>query len=558
MRIKTRKTMCREIGLVFAVNLLIQAGMILCMNPVYDSGKDIYIAALTNGALGVQDAHIVFQNIILGKLYCFLYGIFGARFFWYAGFQYGLLFLSFCIFTFLILRTWRGKGHIWVAMSLLLFLGYECYIQVSYVKTALVASAAGVALLSYGAYDKKKTALALGTLFTLAGSLYDFLPAVIFSILLAVILTLRMLETDRPIEEKKRSFRYAGLAFTAFLLLAGGALCVDRMAYQKEEQWQEYTSYLKVRRQLDQVTWPAYKEYKEEYQELGITESAYQLYKSGLSYDPEVLDTHKMEQLLDWIREKETMTNTLQRVQKVCMSLFDHSIFYGMVFALLVFCMNRKRGRFLTLAAGFLGIWCVLFLMVKVGGITDLPSYKALCMAGGIAFFMATSPQKQEVQRQSAVVIFLCLLLMNQNIWHTQWRINVAGEEADEAQQRVTIGNIAYDNEHLYLALGEDTLAYEQDYDVFDRINTGVWANNCRLDAWISASPVYVAIMEQYGVTNAFRDAVDNEKVYMIGGQIKTVIRYIKEYYDETAKAKKAGRVGDLTIWQIIGNGAKE
>ena len=550
--------MCREIGLVFAVNLLIQAGMILCMNPVYDSGKDIYIAALTNGALGVQDAHIVFQNIILGKLYCFLYSIFGARFFWYAGFQYGLLFLSFCIFTFLILRTWRGKGNIWVAMSLLLFLGYECYIQVSYVKTALVSSAAGAALLTYGAYDKKKTALALGTLFAFAGSLYDFLPAVVLSILLAIILAIRMLKTDGFPEDKKRSFRYAGLAFTVFLLLAGGAFCVDHMAYQKEEKWQEYTSYLKVRMQLDQVTWPAYKEYKEEYQKLGITESAYQLYKSGLCYDPEVLDTHTMEQLLDWIREKETMTNTLQRVQKVCMALFDHSIFYGMFFALLVFCMNRKQGRFLTLTTGFLGIWCVLFFMVKAGGITDLPAYKALCVALCIAFFMATSPQEQEVPRQSAVAIFLCLLLMNQNIWHTQWRVNVAGEEADEAQQRVTIGNLAYDREHLYLAYGEDILDYEQDYDVFDRINTGVLANNCRLDAWISASPVYAAIMEQYGVTNAFRDAVDNDKVYMISVQMEKVIRYIKEYYDETAKGKKVGGVGDLTIWQIVGSGAKE
>ena len=48
-------------------------------------------------------------------------------------------------------------------------------------------------------------------------------------------------------------------------------------------------------------------------------------------------------------------------------------------------------------------------------------------------------------------------------------------------------------------------------------------------------------MLSRYGVTNPYRDLVNNEKVYLIDNDINLTLNYIREYYDMKAQARDAG-----------------
>ena len=53
-----------------------------------------------------------------------------------------------------------------------------------------------------------------------------------------------------------------------------------------------------------------------------------------------------------------------------------------------------------------------------------------------------------------------------------------------------------------------------------------------------------VEVLADYGLENPYRDAVNNDKVYVIPNDIELTMEYINHYYNENARAEL---VQDLT-----------
>lgn len=60
-----------SLGFALCVNLLAMAVMVLLMRPSFETNDDIVFAEFGSGLRGVKDAHLVFQNYILGLIYRF-------------------------------------------------------------------------------------------------------------------------------------------------------------------------------------------------------------------------------------------------------------------------------------------------------------------------------------------------------------------------------------------------------------------------------------------------------------------------------------------------------
>ena len=55
---------------------------------------------------------------------------------------------------------------------------------------------------------------------------------------------------------------------------------------------------------------------------------------------------------------------------------------------------------------------------------------------------------------------------------------------------------------------------------------------------WVVRHPQVMALLAEYGLENPYRDAVNNERVYLIPNNINTTIKYIHDYYDSEARAE--------------------
>ena len=59
-------------------------------------------------------------------------------------------------------------------------------------------------------------------------------------------------------------------------------------------------------------------------------------------------------------------------------------------------------------------------------------------------------------------------------------------------------------------------------------------------------------ILENYGITNVYRDCIDNEKVYFIGGINSVMLeQYIRENYNADAKFYPVKEFQGNYVWSI-------
>ena len=157
------------------MNVLILALMLLVMSPSFESNDDTTMCQMVNGSLGVYDAHIMFQNYLLGLLYKTLY-MAACTIPWYAIIQYVVLLTAFSTVTYVILQKMDHYCGLCVTVILLIFFAYECYFKLQFTKTAGIAGGASVLLLLYAVSREKVSwkMILFGELFGAVGSMFRY------------------------------------------------------------------------------------------------------------------------------------------------------------------------------------------------------------------------------------------------------------------------------------------------------------------------------------------------------------------------------------------------
>ena len=153
------------------------------------------------------------------------------------------------------------------------------------------------------------------------------------------------------------------------------------------------------------------------------------------------------------------------------------------------------------------------------------------------------------------LMMILIVLALNQDQWRGQWRHNTKEKALKSEQSQNFIAGVSSDTEHLYLTkVGLYALAPA--YGPLSLVPLDVGSNMAPLGGWPSGSPCYQAVLEQYGMTNPYRDCINNDKVYLIDNDISTTINYIHEYYDSTARAEEVGQFDeDNKMYRIVSEG---
>lgn len=542
-----------SLGFALCVNLLAMAVMVLLMRPSFETNDDIVFAEFGSGLRGVKDAHLVFQNYILGLIYRFLYQATG-RLPWYTIVQYAVLLAAFSAVTYVLMNRLEGYSGLYLSVIFLCCFGYEAYIHIQFTKTAGIAAAAAVFLLLH-LVSRERFALwefLWGIGLGFMGFLYREDQFWASSALMAgagvyFLLTLKKKYSGKML----RKLGICAGSFIILLISAAAAGAVDSYMYN-DSQWKEYQEFNGLRSKLLDYGFPDYDSSAETYQELGISREAYELYKTWNFNDPEKFTSETMEKL---VREKTGRTFHISQVvsflKRFPSDLSKLSMaWFGLAF-LAVWLIFAGKSFSAVISLAFEGILlCAVYFYLYYQGRymvnrVDVGLWCSVCLV----ILWIISDRRLRAEKTG---IFLCaaVLAASQFMWKDDWRITTSSIPEARVSQRAVLETIGTDKDHVYLAKS-GTVSEIVCYGPFDRMPENLLDNLYWLGGWECRTPGIIEKMEEHGIVNPYRDMINNDRVYLIDNQIDLTLAYIREYYDRDAEAVFVRTLGNVDLYQI-------
>ena len=534
-----------SLGFALCVNLLAMAVMVLLMRPSFETNDDIVFAEFGSGLRGVKDAHLVFQNYILGLIYRFLYQATG-RLPWYTIVQYAVLLAAFSAVTYVLMNRLEGYSGLYLSVIFLCCFGYEAYIHIQFTKTAGIAAAAAVFLLLH-LVSRERFALwefLWGIGLGFMGFLYREDQFWASSALMAgagvyFLLTLKKKYSGKML----RKLGICAGSFIILLISAAAAGAVDSYMYN-DSQWKEYQEFNGLRSKLLDYGFPDYDSSAETYQELGISREAYELYKTWNFNDPEKFTSETMEKL---VREKTGRTFHISQVvsflKRFPSDLSKLSMaWFGLVF-LAVWLIFAGKSFSAVISLAFEGILlCAVYFYLYYQGRymvnrVDVGLWCSVCLV----ILWIISDRRLRAEKTG---IFLCaaVLAASQFMWKDDWRITTSSIPEARVSQRAVLETIGTDKDHVSEIVC---------YGPFDRMPENLLDNLYWLGGWECRTPGIIEKMEEHGIVNPYRDMINNDRVYLIDNQIDLTLAYIREYYDRDAEAVFVRTLGNVDLYQI-------
>ncbi len=265
--------------------------------PRYETNDDNHILMFANGSYGVFDGHLIYTNYSLGLLFSKLYKV-APAISWYVIFYYIVSFISITIITYVISSKSKSNLVLLALYIINIIAFYQIVAIPQYTKVAYLVTIAGMLALcdSLTGETINKLLKVSGSILLVLGyaiRLESFLSA---GLIMIGIFFVPVIEYCRNHNKSLVLKRIASSSITTIII---GAIIIslgiiDKNAYNSDE-WKYYKQYNSLRTELLDYGWPDYETNKNAYLELGIDESAFNLYSSWDFNDCEKLDLQTME-----------------------------------------------------------------------------------------------------------------------------------------------------------------------------------------------------------------------------------------------------------------------
>ena len=537
-------------------NLTVLVLMLLILRPGYETNDDISISMIANGAWGVRNMHVICQNYLLGKLYNLFYTVGHGMIPWYAILQYAFVFSALTTVTCVLFRRLQSEQAFLVNGILLLYFGYECYIRMQYTKTAGIMLGAGAFLLFYEMEKKKinRKAVVWGILLAVTGSLYRFEETAVCCVLVAGIGLYFLMNLKQWGEQKKKRLLTLLGVFGLTGILMVGCEILDQRLYASDPDWDAFMQYNEYRSNLTDYSIPAFADFEEEYKEMGISKTAYKIFRTGLNfYDPDVYSLDTL-QKMDELRPRNNLSRALAEnfLKEFPVGYVKITVFLGFLLLAFLWLFWRKSEKQVWLVAAYeiLAMGLIDFYLYYEGRYLENRVEVGMWFAISLVVIWCLDSAKMHLNRQLVLIALGCLLIANQSTWKSRWRGLSEQEVRDQKYLREGFEDIvSVDPDGLYLAkLG--TITYTG-YGMFSPVPEGTFENVVWYGGWEMGNPLWVDKMAEYHVTNPYRDLIDQEHVYIVDDKINLTLKYIKEYYQKDVEAELVKESTYLKVYRI-------
>lgn len=546
---KAKDVRNKDLFYAILINLVVFIVLQIIFKPMYETNDDNYISSLVYGAFGEYDTHLVYTNILMGKVYKVLL-LLSPSIPWYAIIQYSLLFISFTAILYIVLSYKENIYRYIFCWIFMIPFGYECYVNVQYSKTAGVVVTAGV-LLVYTAIKEekiKKFMLILGIIVTICASLYRFK---VFCMMLSIVGSIILVDCLKEVLQKK----YQLLLKCCIVFIPVFALCMlgelyDVKHYDNNQAWHEYREWDNLRIQLLDYGFPDYDENREVYQNLNISYEDMQLFKHWNYADTEIFTPEAMKQLIA-VKQKQKVNMDLVR------GFFTEDILqfvaypYVIVLIMLIafWILSGAENKLLISMASiffllmqFYFYYTDRFLINRV----DMSLILGLCLV-----FMFNIKESHHEGIKFCVIGGLtgvAFIMAFQLIGGLE-EPKVKKEDAKEIYNL-----IASDKEHLYMIENNtsDSL-WTSAFQIWDAVPKGISDNYLVLGGWRYPTPPVKKIMEKYHIKNPYKNLINNGRNYLVCDKkySEDILAYIQEHYAPNAKMYLIKHVCGQDIYKI-------
>ena len=542
------------------IDLLIALGMNVLILFIYtqffalvpESNDDLAMSYFVEGVYGQYSEYLIFENVLWGKFLVFMNQLIPAVK-WYNVLMFAMVFVAFCEMTYAIIRAQGRKLGIAVSSIMLLFCGYHSYVLFQFSRVTAIATIGGMIMLFYALERaegnmERKFCLIAGGLLSVWASMMRFQ---VFGLCVVLVggafgfYRLYMILREKREGWIKQIVTYLAV-FGTVGVVSLALYIVDWAHYETNEEWKYYKEYNEVRADLWDTGFPDYYENYELYQSLGISENDF-IYYLHWEMDEEVLtlDTLKTIQAAKTERTfdiKEFLT--LFPSAYVPMSVFTVFV----VLAFVTIALNKKNIYFVVYE--FIGVMAfeALFFWMNRYGVERIDS--GMWMAASITLMYAMSDDIKNI---------------TVNTW--RWTIAVVGIAAtlnfsylsdytNPYMGRIGTTKAVYevisqDKEHLYVMLTKGPEIYHA-YNFWEPSGEGDLSNVYNAYGWEYNINLKHDILENYGISNIYRDGVDNEKVYFVpGAQAERLILYVQENYYPDAQLVYEAEIMGYPVWSI-------
>lgn len=540
----------KDLIFILIWNAICLVAGILIMRPIFETNDDLTIVEMVSGGLWGKDAHVVYQNCLLGKLYVLLYSI-TKKVPWYGLVQYFFLWLAFSVIVYIIWKRLPKTLGITLSVLILCFWGYECYIKMQYTKTAGVLAIAGILLIFHECTKENlsKKRLILGVVLSCVGSMYRYEQFIACVAMMSGLGVYQLLKNWR--EDDLRKIWKPVLWVVITLVVSLGLKEFDTYIYESEPQWKQYTEYNDLRTKLLGYDFPKYKDYEEQYTKWGITEDAYNLWRHWNFGDPDLFNVETMKKLVSLTSEKALNGELIEDFfDKFPKKYFQTPVFYGVLLLIFLGILERKNnkekyGTWIYEFLLFVGLYLYLFWRGRYDrNHVDV----SLWLAVLLVIIWTLDETRQWFERQAGIVLCAAILILGQYQWYDNWRINAMKSGLDA---RSVLEELREDPGHLYITKNK-TLSYAIGYGPLDVMPEEISSNFTFFGGWETNTVMWKEKLARYDVVNLYKDSINNEKVRLIDDEIDVTMNYIHTYYDENAKAIQMDTYKGYPVYKIV------
>lgn len=501
----------------------------LFQNITFESNDDNSMARMAYGMIGDYETHLVFINVIIGKLLKLCLLLFPTVP-WYTVFQCILVLISFFVITYLFLCRFGISKGLFPTFILIAFFGNQFFLQMQFSKTAGICCLAGGLLL----FDAVKSNASgriwkqiLGILLMVAGSMYRFN---VFGMILLILFGIGVATIWEPLKQKnwKEILRIC-FPFALVILLCLCFRGYDLWTYQSSPDWAAYREFNSLRAQLMDYGFPDYTANQALYESLNISSTDLEMFQSWNFADPEVFTTEAMRQLVD--AKVQTPFSERLCLDTIRDFLLNNQYSAAVIIAVIVCmftCKGKKSFFFLLYAiAAVIGIQVYLFINGRYG--INRIDVSLVCSAFVLIVLYAWREFQFKERRMAAVLacaVFLSPFLQYDFLnWKSTSNPPVRFYEL-----------LATDKDNLYIrTVSTSVPRIPRASEIYP---VGYQSNSCSLGGWGTYSVPYLTMWENYSVTNPFRDLVDNPDLYLVSTQSpNSCVQYIRNHYASEAEA---------------------
>ena len=534
------------------VNLVFAAFCLLFCHAHFENNDDFVMMGVVSGLFGSPDPHMVFINIFLGRFLAFLYSV-NRSIPWYVIGQIVTIFLSCFLISYVILDNKPSDKKRYICLGLFyVFFAYECYVNIQFTKTGGIAAIAGLALIVRNVTKEKISypQIVFGFVFSVIGSMIRF-NSFMIALSAAGAFYLVYLYFKRP--KLKR------IVIISVILAAAGAFSLglrlyDTYVYEHTDGWDTYREYNLERAKFLDRPMPAFSENRDLYDSLDISANDIFLFSHWTFDDPDFCTLELMEEVDGEKKSPSISSYPGILVKKILPGYLKYSFMIGLILVSLFVFYQEKRNLLLLIPASFAVLFYnIVFITIERYLVRRVDLVIAVSLF--VMFCLFLKEREEEEKIKPSFFVFLVAASLALNIGTITTDVTSKDREMTEEKQeyRDLYDRMYEDEEHIYLTQTLSDKAYPI-YQLTDSYPEGYYGNTYWLGEWLTRSPISNEILDEYDISNPFRDAVDNDVVYMVSNDfyMSRLLRYVREHYCPTVEAEVVETTGELIVFRLV------